>query len=46
MMSLPTTNTPDFPRWMQDRSKVERLRFWFENKLGTAQGLSPLKDNM
>ena len=46
MMDLPTTNTPDFPRWMQDRGKVERLRFWFENRLGSAQGDSPLKDEM
>ncbi|KAL1413289.1 hypothetical protein Q8F55_001045 [Vanrija albida] len=38
------TNPVDFARWMQDRGRVERLRFWFENRLGTAQGVSPLVD--
>ncbi|WOO76985.1 uncharacterized protein LOC62_01G000588 [Vanrija pseudolonga] len=38
------TNPVDFARWMEDRGRVERLRFWFEAKLGTAQGVSPLID--
>jgi ABC-type Fe3+ transport system substrate-binding protein len=40
------TNTANFGRWMADRVRVERLRFWFENRLGSAQGLSPLKDDL
>lgn len=39
-----STNAPAFARWMADREKVGRLRDWFEAKIGTAQGLSPLED--
>ncbi|CAI6338354.1 unnamed protein product [Periconia digitata] len=40
------TNVTGFGAWMMDRANVERVRFWFENRLGTAQGLSPLNDDM
>ncbi|KLO86373.1 Uncharacterized protein LW93_11148 [Fusarium fujikuroi] len=39
------TDPHDFMNFMVDRQKVERLRFWFEKRLGTAQGLSPLDDD-
>jgi len=41
-----TTNAPSFNRWMEDRSRVERLRFWFERRIGSAQGASPLEDDL
>lgn len=44
--SLDNTNPNGFARWMEDRPKVERLRFWFENKIGSAQGKSPLVDSL
>ncbi|RBA11084.1 hypothetical protein FPRO05_04257 [Fusarium proliferatum] len=40
------TDPHDFMNFMVDRQKVERLRFWFEKRLGTAQGLSPLDDDL
>jgi ABC-type Fe3+ transport system substrate-binding protein len=40
------TNAPAFAEWMADRANVERLRFFFEERIGTAQGLSPLEDDM
>lgn len=40
------TNVTGFGEWMSDRANVERVRFWFENRLGSAQGLSPLIDNL
>ncbi|KAF2008750.1 periplasmic binding protein-like II [Aaosphaeria arxii CBS 175.79] len=42
----PNTNVTDFLPWMLDRPNVERLRFWYEARLGTAQGLSPLEDDL
>ena len=42
----PNTDPSTFASFMADRVAVERLRFWFEKKLGTAQGLSPLDDNV
>lgn len=41
-----STNAVDFERFMADRSRVERLKLFFEDKIGTAQGLSPLIDNI
>ncbi|KAK3387766.1 ABC transporter [Podospora didyma] len=46
LMKMPGTNPTDFARWMADRAKVDRLRLWFESKLGTAQGSSPLVDDL
>ncbi|KAF5691735.1 ABC transporter [Fusarium circinatum] len=40
------TDPYDFMRFMVDRERVKRLRFWFEKRLGTAQGLSPLDDDL
>lgn len=40
------TNAPGFAHFMADRSNVERRRFFYEDKIGTAQGLSPLVDNL
>ncbi|KAH6961805.1 hypothetical protein BKA56DRAFT_599213 [Ilyonectria sp. MPI-CAGE-AT-0026] len=45
-VDMPGTNPSAFAKFMGDRTRVERLRFWFENKLGTAQGLSPLIDDL
>ncbi|KAL7928255.1 hypothetical protein V8C35DRAFT_285393 [Trichoderma chlorosporum] len=46
IMLVPHTNPTEFARFMNDRATVERLRFFFENRLGTAQGLSPLIDGI
>lgn len=46
VFSTPTTNPTTFLRWMEDRDNVERLRFWFEDKIGSAQGKSPLVDGI
>ena len=46
IMNMPSTNPTAFARWMADRETVERLRFWFENRIGSAQGVSPLVDNI
>lgn len=40
------TNVTSFLPWMMDRANVERLRFWYESRIGTAQGISPLDDNL
>ncbi|PBK59778.1 periplasmic binding protein-like II [Armillaria solidipes] len=37
---------PAFERFMVDRNLVERFRFQFEQLIGTAQGLSPLDDDL
>ncbi|EKJ79597.1 hypothetical protein FPSE_00282 [Fusarium pseudograminearum CS3096] len=39
-----TTNPTEFTRWMSDRATVERLRFWFEAQIGSAQGVDPIHD--
>lgn len=44
IMDVETTNPVDFERFMGDRVRVERLKLFFEDKIGTAQGLSPLID--
>lgn len=40
------TNPAEFARFMADRNLVERLRFFFEARIGSAQGLSPLEDDI
>lgn len=40
------TNPAEFARFMTDRVLVERLRFWFEAKLGPAVGLDPIADDI
>lgn len=46
IFNMPGTHVTYFQQWMADRARVERLRNWFEDKLGTAQGLSPLIDGI
>ncbi|TQV99046.1 hypothetical protein V2A60_007267 [Cordyceps javanica] len=40
------TNPTEFARFMADRATVERLRFWFEARLGLAVGLNPIDDDI
>tara|TARA_R110002060_G_scaffold9501_1_gene14151 strand:- start:501 stop:1022 length:522 start_codon:yes stop_codon:yes gene_type:complete len=46
LMDLFPTNPTKFSEWMSDRAAVERLRFFFESRIGSAQGLSPLIDGI
>jgi ABC-type Fe3+ transport system substrate-binding protein len=46
LMDIPSTNPNAFEGFMTDRVRVERLKLFFEDKLGTPQGLSPLKDDL
>jgi ABC-type Fe3+ transport system substrate-binding protein len=46
LMDVETTNPMEFERFMANRPRVERLKLFFEDKIGTAQGLSPLIDNL
>ncbi|KAH7360493.1 hypothetical protein BKA65DRAFT_603962 [Rhexocercosporidium sp. MPI-PUGE-AT-0058] len=46
IMEMPGTNPTKFSEWMMDRAAVERLRFFFETRIGSAQGLSPLNDDL
>ncbi|KAM0331449.1 hypothetical protein ACHAQA_003125 [Verticillium albo-atrum] len=43
---LNTTNPVAFASWMSDRERVGRLKDYFEAKIGTPQGLSPLTDDL
>ncbi|KAH7109189.1 hypothetical protein EDB81DRAFT_703440 [Dactylonectria macrodidyma] len=45
-VGVPGSDPLAFRDFMLDRPKVERLRFWFEDRLGTAQGVSPLIDDL
>ena len=40
------TNPTEFERFMANRENVERLRFWYEARLGVAKGLDPIDDNL
>jgi ABC-type Fe3+ transport system substrate-binding protein len=40
------TNPAEFSRFMADRQLVERLRFFFEDRIGTAKGLDPVFDDL
>jgi ABC-type Fe3+ transport system substrate-binding protein len=42
----PGTDAPAFAEFMADRGHVERRRFFYEDKIGTAKGLSPLVDDL
>ncbi|KAH8841541.1 hypothetical protein MCOR27_011616 [Pyricularia oryzae] len=44
--NVANTNAAAFLPWMRDRVSVERLKLWFETKIGTPQGLSPLEDDL
>lgn len=46
IMDVTTTNPVEFERFMSDRVRVERLKLFFEDIIGTAQGLSPLIDDL
>lgn len=46
IFEIPRTNITYFREWMSDRYRVERLRLWFEDKLGTARELSPIFDDI
>ncbi|XPS96936.1 hypothetical protein M3J09_006183 [Ascochyta lentis] len=46
ILNQPNTTAPDFAKFMADRANVETLKLFFETKLGTAQGLSPLEDDL
>ncbi|KAG9250324.1 ABC transporter [Emericellopsis atlantica] len=46
IMDVPSTNPVEFERFMGDRVRVERLKLFFEDKIGTPQGLSPLIDDL
>ncbi|KAH6622049.1 ABC-type Fe3+ transport system [Boeremia exigua] len=46
ILKQPNTNAPEFIKWMSDRANVERIRFFLEDRIGSAQGLSPLEDDM
>ncbi|KAH8672894.1 hypothetical protein BGZ60DRAFT_485396 [Tricladium varicosporioides] len=46
IMEMNGTDPTKFSKWMMDRAAVERLRFFFEDKIGSAQGLSPLIDDL
>jgi ABC-type Fe3+ transport system substrate-binding protein len=46
LFEMPGTDVTYFSKWMADRARLERLKNWFEDKLGTPQGLSPLEDGI
>ncbi|GJC90641.1 hypothetical protein ColLi_13479 [Colletotrichum liriopes] len=46
LMDVASTNPVEFERFMGNRVRVEQLKLFFEDKIGTAQGLSPLTDNL
>lgn len=46
ILEEPMTYAPGFAKFMADRSNVERRRFFYEDRIGTPQGLGPLIDNL
>ncbi|KAK5637291.1 hypothetical protein RRF57_013003 [Xylaria bambusicola] len=46
LVDIPSSNPNGFEGFMADRERAERLRLFFEDKIGTPQGLSPLKDDL
>lgn len=46
IMAVNNTSPVAFQEFMADRARMERLRLWIESKIGTAQGLSPLEDDI
>ncbi|KAI1639506.1 ABC transporter [Biscogniauxia mediterranea] len=46
IMDTKATNPTEFERFMGNRERIERLKLFFEDKIGTAQGLSPLTDDL
>ncbi|GME39065.1 ABC-type fe3+ transport system protein [Neofusicoccum parvum] len=45
-LEIPGTDPTKFGEWMVDRAAVERLQFFFEDRIGTATGESPLEDDL
>lgn len=41
-----STNPNKFDRFMADRPRIERLKLFYENLIGTPQRLSPLLDDL
>ena len=46
ILQQPGTDAPAFATWMADRGHVERSKDFYEARIGTAQGLSPLIDDL
>lgn len=46
IIEMHNTDVTKFSEFMADRGAVERLRFFFEDRLGTPLGVSPLNDNL
>jgi ABC-type Fe3+ transport system substrate-binding protein len=46
IMKQNNTDPTAFAKYMADRVNVERRKFWYEARIGTAQGISPLDDDM
>ncbi|EDU48153.1 AfuA ABC-type Fe3+ transport system periplasmic component [Pyrenophora tritici-repentis] len=46
ILEQPGTDAQAFTKWMSDRGRVERARFFYEQRIGAPQGLSPLNDNL
>lgn len=46
ILQQPNTNAREFVKWMIDREYVERPMLFFENRIGTTQGLSPPEDDV
>jgi len=46
ILERPNTDAPAFPKFMADRGRVERARFFYEQRIGPAQGLRPLIDDL
>ncbi|KAL1613376.1 hypothetical protein SLS54_010678 [Diplodia seriata] len=46
ILDMPGTDPTLFSKWMADRAAVERLRFFFEDRLGPADAISPLEDDI
>lgn len=46
ILDMPGTDPTAFGKWMADRAEVERQRTYYEMRLGTPQGLSPLEDDI
>lgn len=45
-LEMEGTDPTEFAKFMADRAAVERLRFFFEDRIGPAQGESPLEDDL
>ncbi|KAI8947947.1 ABC transporter [Xylaria longipes] len=46
LIDIPSTDPTEFQRFLADRARVERSRFFFESKLGTPQGPSSVNNGI